>query len=103
MTRQDIYTMLNNIAPTYYHHAPIGTSLPFITFLTDHDNNFGADDKVYKQVTGATITLYMGADDLSLEDQVNSALDEHDIYWVSSTDYDSLQEVYTTIYEMEVI
>ena len=103
MTRQDLYTLLNDIAPTYYHHAPIGMSLPFITFLTDHDNNFGADDKVYKQVMGATITLYMGADDLSLEDQVNEALDEQDIYWVSSTDYDSLQEVYTTIYEMEVI
>lgn len=103
MTRQDIYSMLNNIAPTYYHHAPIGTSLPFITFLTDHDNNFGADDKVFKEVTGVTITLYMGANDLSIESQVNNALNEHDIYWVSSTDYDNLQEVYTTIYEMEVI
>lgn len=103
MTRQDLYTLLNDIAPTYYHHAPIGTSLPFITLLTDHDNNFGADDKVYKQVTGATITLHMGADDFTIEDQVNEALDEQDIYWVSSTDYDSSQKVYTTIYEMEVI
>ena len=103
MTRQDIYSILNNIAPTYYHHAPIGTSLPFITFLTDHDNNFGADDKVFKEVTGVTITLYMGANDLSIESQVNNALNEQDIYWVSSTDYDNLQEVYTIIYEMEVI
>ena len=54
-------------------------------------------------MTGVTITLYMGADDFTIENQVNNALDENDIYWVSSTDYDSLQEVYTTIYEMEVI
>lgn len=103
MTKQEIYNLLNNVAPTYYHHAPIGTSLPFITYQTDHDGNFGADDKVYQQVTGITVTLYLGADDLDLEDNLNNALDDAHIYWVSSTDYDDQQELYTIIYEMEVI
>lgn len=103
MTKQDIYELLNDIIPTYYHHAPIGTRLPFATYITDHDDNFGADDKVYQQVTGVTITLYLGAEDLSVENAVNSALDDANVYWVSSTDYDDQQEVYTIIYEMEVI
>lgn len=103
MTKQEIYNLLNEIAPTYYHHAPIGTYLPFITYITDHDDNFGADDRVYKTVMGVTITLYLGSDDLWIEDRVNEALDEANVYWVSSTDYDDQQELYTIIYEMEVI
>lgn len=103
MTKQEIYNILNGIVPTFYHHAPIGTSLPFMTYQTDHDNNFGADDKVYKEVTGITATLYLGADDFGIEDSLNSALNDENVYWVSSTDYDDQQEVYTIIYEMEVI
>ena len=103
MTKQDLYTLLNGIAPTYYHHAPIGTSLPFITFLTDHDNNFGADDKVYREVTGAMVVLYLSANDFAYETALNTALDNANIYWVSSTDYDDSQDVYTIVYEMEVI
>lgn len=103
MTKQEIYELLNGVAPAYYHYAPIGTALPFITYVTDHNNNFGADDKVYKEVTGLTVTLYMGADDLSLEADLATALNDADIYWTSSTDYDDDQKLYTTIYEMEVI
>ncbi len=103
MTRQDIYNLINTVVPAWYQHAPIGTALPFATYLTDHNNNFGADDKVYQKVTGVTITLYMGEDDLALEDSLNDALDAADIYWTSSTDYDDDQKLYTTIYEMEVI
>lgn len=103
MTKQEIYNLLNNVAPTYYSHAPLGTYLPFITYITDHDNNFGADNMVYKQVTGVTITLYMSENDLNLEDMINNALDDAGIYWTSSSDYDESQKLYTTIYETEVI
>lgn len=103
MTILEIYNMLNDIVPSFYSHAPINTPVPFATFLTDHENNFSADNKVYKEVTGITITLYMGENDLYLEDSLNTALNDADLYWVSSTDYDDNQKVYTTIYETEVI
>lgn len=103
MTKQDIYNMLNGVAPTHYSQAPIGTPLPFITFITDHENNFGADNKVYKEVTGITATLYMSAEDLGTEDTLNAVLEDANIYWISSTDYDEDQKVFTTVYEMEVI
>lgn len=103
MTRQDIYNMLNEVAPTYYSQAPIGTLLPFITYITDHANNFGADNKVYKEVTGITATLYMSAEDFATEEALNAVLEDADIFWISSTDFDEDQKVYTTVYEMEVI
>lgn len=103
MTKQEIYNLLQNVAPTYYSQAPIGTLLPFITYTTNHDNNFGADNKVYQEITGVNVTLYMRAQDLNLEDDLNAALTEADIFWTSSSDYDDGQKVFTTIYEMEVI
>ena len=103
MTKQQIFEILNEVAPTFYSQAPIGTALPFITYITDHGNNFGADDKVYKQVTGITATLYMSADDLGTEDALNATLDDADMFWISSTAYDEDQKLYTITYEMEVI
>lgn len=103
MTNREIRSLLNSIAPTYYSHAPIGTALPFITYLANHENNFGADNKVYQIITDVTITAYMTAEDLDIEDSINAALDDAGIYWTSSTDYDREQKLYTTIYEMEVI
>lgn len=103
MTKQEIYNLLNEVAPTFYNTAPIGTAVPFITYRTDHDNNFGADNRVYKEITGVTVTLYMGAEDLSIEESLSNALNDEDIFWVSSTDYDDDQKLFTTVYEMEVI
>lgn len=103
MTRVDIYNLINAVIPTHYIKAPIGTALPFATLQTDHDNNFGADDKVYREVTGAKVVLYLSANDFAYETALNTALDNANIYWVSSTDYDDSQDVYTIVYEMEVI
>lgn len=103
MTKQEIFNILNPIAPAYYVQAPIGTLLPFITYETDHENNFGADDKVYQEVTGVTVTLYMRAEDLSIETELNEALKEAELFWTSSSGYDDDQKVFTTVYEMEVI
>lgn len=103
MTKQDIFNILNEVAPTFYNQAPIGTGLPFITYKTDHDNNFGADNRVYKEITGVTVTLYMGAGDLSTEERLNAAFNDEEIFWVSSSDYDEDQKLFTTVYEMEVI
>lgn len=103
MTKQEIYSLLSQAAPTYYSHAPIGTKLPFITYTTDHSNNFGADDRVYKPVTGVRAVLYMAASDTVTEQALNELLDDDHIYWTSEEDYNDDNELYTIIYEMEVI
>lgn len=103
MTKQGLYELLNEIAPTHYSHAPIGQTLPFITYTVSHTDNFGADDKVFVQVMSVTVTLYMGADDLQLEEELNDALREAYIYWTSDSDYDETNKLFTTIYDMEVI
>lgn len=103
MTNDEIAEMLNRIADTHYSHAPIGTAIPFITYITEFSNNFGADDKVYQKVKSVTITAYMGSLDLHIDTEIQQALDNMNIYWTSSTDYDSDQKLYTTTYEMEVI
>ena len=45
----------------------------------------------------------MGSLDLHIDTEIQQALDNMNIYWTSSTDYDSDQKLYTTTYEMEVI
>lgn len=103
MTKKEVYDMLSQAAPTFYSHAPIGTQLPFMTYTADHSGNFGADDKVYKQVTGIRAVLYIAADDTETENNLNVLLDDEHIYWTSEEDYNEDNEVYTIIYEMEVI
>ena len=101
MTRAELVTLLNNIAPVHYENAPVGTKCPFITYSVDYGNNFGADNKVYQRIMDVTLNAYVLTSQLSTLQSIEDALD--DIYWRASDSYDDSEKLITRTYTMELI
>lgn len=101
MTRADLVSLLDTVAPIYFEKAPLGTKCPFITYSVDYGNNFGADNKVYQKIMTVTLNAYVLTSQLETLAEIEEALD--DIYWSASDSYDDSEKLITRTYTMEVI
>ena len=101
MTKKQLVALLDEIAPTYYYQAPIGTKCPFITYQTSNDNNFGADNRVYQRVMSVIIMAYALTTQMSIFSEIEEALD--DIYWQSSDSINESERLIIRTYNIEVI
>lgn len=101
MTKTELYTVLSTVAPTYFGRAEIGTAIPYIVYTWDYPNNFSADDKVYQRIATVSIQLY--TNDPDMVDSLIAALDDLDVYWTASTNYELSEEVYLSTFDLEVI
>ncbi len=101
MTQKELVDILKSTGvPVHFMAAPIGESVPFITYSIDYPN-FGADDKVYQKIMDITITLYVLASELSVQQVLEEALSDY--YWSSSTAFDDRENLFIITYEMEEI
>ena len=106
MTYTEIVSMLESIGlPLAYHHFEEGESpdLPFLIFYFPNTDNFGADDKVYQKVQILDIELYTDVKDPALEEQIESVLDGHEMYYDKDESWIASEKMYEVIYEMEII
>lgn len=104
MTIADVKKVLSVPGVTvHYDHAPVGTKVPYVTYTCHADNNFFADDKVYQKIRSMRAVLYSTKKDEKLETLIESALDEAEIPWSMTDEFENEQKVFMTIYEAEVI
>lgn len=104
MTIADVKKVLSVPGVTvHYDHAPVGTKVPYVTYTCHADSNFFADDKVYKKISSMRAVLYSTKKDEKLETLIESALDEAEIPWNMTDEFENEQKVFMTIYEAEVI
>ena len=87
-----------------YDHFAEGESPdpPFICFLYPGVQNFGADDVVYYAEKELDIELYTDYKDPDLEEQVETVLTEHEIYFDKSEVWIESEQMYEVLYEMVV-
>lgn len=74
--------------------------LPFICYLTEGSNNFGADGIVYYSAMKVSVELYTKRKDESIEAMVENALAS--FYWEKSEEYIDDEDCHLTTYELEV-
>lgn len=104
MTIADVKKVLSVPGVTvHYDHAPVGTNVPYVTYTCHADSNFFADDKVYQKIRSMRAVLYSTKKDEKLETLIESALDEAEIPWNMTDEFENEQKVFMTIYEAEVI
>lgn len=104
MTIADVKKVLSVPGVTvHYDHAPVGIKVPYVTYTCHADSNFFADDKVYKKISSMRAVLYSTKKDEKLETLIESALDEAEIPWNMTDEFENEQKVFMTIYEAEVI
>lgn len=108
MTLAELYTQLTSITgfskKVTYRAWPVGKApaLPFIVYLVDGSDNFGADDIVYKAINRVSIELYSKTKDTASESAIETLLGNLSIYWEKDEVYLDDEQCYEIIYNIEV-
>ena len=105
MTVEQLAAMLQGTGiPFAYDHFAEGESPepPFICYLLPGSDNFAADGKVYFKINEVRIELYMDKKDVSVERQVESALDGRGIFYNKSEFWISEERLYEVMYSFDV-
>lgn len=108
MTLTELYTALSGITgfehKVVYRAWPVGEApaLPFICYLVEGSDNFGADNIVYKAINRVRIELYSENKDTTSESAIEALLDSLSIYWEKDETYIDDERCYEIIYSIEV-
>ena len=105
MTIEQIAAMLQETGiPFAYDHFAEGESPepPFICYLLPGSDNFAADGRVYFKINEVRIELYTDKKDVSVEKQVEDALDVWGIFYNKSEVWISEERLYEVLYSFDV-
>lgn len=108
MTLEQLYTALSSLTgfdkKVVYRAWPVGEApaLPFIVYLVEGSDNFGADDIVYKPINRVNIELYSKNKDTTSEGLIENLLTSLCIYWEKEELYLDDEKCYEIIYSIEV-
>lgn len=105
MTGEQLAAMLQETGiPFAYDHFAEGESPepPFICYLLPGSDNFAADGRVYFKINDVRIELYTDKKDVSVEKQVEDALDDQGIFYNKSEVWISEERLYEVLYSFEV-
>lgn len=97
----DILKELN--IPVAYSHFKKAQNSPYICYLVDSNDNFSADNKVYKKINNINIELYTEKKDLEIEEQLEKILDNNNIFYESTESFIDSEDVFVKIYKIGVI
>ena len=109
MSLTELYTALSALTgfngKVVYHHWPAPEaipSMPFIAYMVEGSDNFGADGIVYKAINNVRIELYTENKDTTSEELIETMLTSHSIYWEKEEVYIDDERCYEIIYSIEV-
>ena len=108
MTLAELYTALTGITgfdkKVVYRAWPAGEApaLPFICYLVDESDNFGADNIVYKAINRVSVELYSENKDTASEALIEGMFETNNLYWEKTELYLDDERCYEIIYTIEV-
>lgn len=108
MTLAELYNALKSITgfskKVVYRAWPVGEapSLPFIVFLVEGSDNFGADNIVYKAINRVNVEFYSKNKDTVSEGLIEALFENLSIYWEKDETYLDDEQCYEIIYSIEV-
>ena len=91
--------------PVAYDHFQEGEAPnpPFIVFLFPRSNNFSADGRVYKKINSLDIELYTDLKQPDVEAQVETVLDEHNIFYNKTEVWIPDEKLYEVVYSTDLL
>lgn len=101
---QDLKTLLETLEiPIAYDHFNTPTTPPFIAYRRYGQSNYSADGIVYKKIDNYYITLCTEYKDLELEQQLETLLQNAEIFYnVESETYIDTEQMYEIIYNVNI-
>ena len=86
--------------PVAYHHFKTPPEPPYIVYLFAYSINFGADNKVHKEIPNYQVELYTTIKDPASEKLLEDLFDAIDIYWEKTETYIESEGLYQVLYEI---
>lgn len=83
-TQQELATFLDGIFPTAYYDWSGSSEIPkapYLVYLLDKGNSFGADDKAYNRTDTYTVELYVDRYDYNSEKELETSFDETNLFY----------------------
>lgn len=103
MTQIELHELLQGIGlPLTYRKFTNPPNLPYIVYLFESSDNFGADNIVFHTSNNFQVELYSDIKDLANEDKIEKLLTDNEIYWEKSETYIDSEEMYQVIYEISI-
>ena len=105
MTHQDVMAMLKETnLPFAYDHFAEGEAPdpPFLLFLFPASENFSADNIAYVKFKTLHLELYTEKKDPVLEEQIETILETHELFWSKSEVYIDSERLYEILYTLTV-
>lgn len=104
MTKAEVKQMIAGLGLPYaYHHFAEGEvpECPYIIFRFPDSNNFAADNAAFHKADNLDIELYTKKRDVSLEGELEEALDERGLFYNKTENYITSEALYEILYELE--
>lgn len=108
MTQEELYSLLKTLDIPLTHlqftdepQSPAPTP-PFIAYFFEDSDNFGADDKVYKEINNFVVELYTNKKDKQKENAIQTLFNENDIFWNKTQIYIDKAEMYEVRYAIQI-
>ncbi|MFJ3386622.1 hypothetical protein [Lysinibacillus sp. NPDC086135] len=76
---------------------------PFMVYLEEDSDNFGADNKVWKKVLTYRVEVYTDKKDLKLEQKIEDTFDLHSIYYDIDELFITDQDLYQRFYIIQIL
>lgn len=101
MTLQELYETLQQLnLPISYSHFKSPMEPPYLVYLVEDTQNFGADNRVYHQIENLVIELYTSKKDIILEKKLEALLNEKEFYYEKVETYIDSEKLYEVRYEL---
>lgn len=86
--------------PVAYHHFSAPPELPYIVYLFDYTENFGADNKVYKEISNYLVELYADSKDPDAEKSIEDIFAANEIFWEKTENWIDTENLYQVAYQI---
>ena len=86
--------------PVAYHHFTSLSTPPYVVYLFSYSSNFGADNKVHKEIPNYQVELYAKTKDPTSEALIEGLFDANEIFWDKTETYIDSEGLYQVLYEI---
>lgn len=101
MTLEELYETLQQLnLPIAYSHFKSPLKPPYLVYLVEDTQNFGADNRVYHQIENLVIELYTAKKDIALEKNLETLLNEKELFYEKIEIYIESEKLYEVRYEL---
>ena len=101
MDEKTLFNLLKSTGlPVAYHHFTSPPTPPYIVYLFSYSSNFGADNKVHKEIQNYQVELYTKTKDPTSEALIEGLFDANEIYWEKTETYIESEGLYQVLYEI---